>query len=38
MHGVTSLPLRHVGTYHQGDDYVVFKRFPLELWPVSALF
>lgn len=37
MHGATSLPLRYVGTYHQGDDNNVFKRFPLELWPVCPV-
>lgn len=37
MHGGTSLPLHHVGTYHQGDDNIVFKQFPLELWPVCPV-
>ena len=37
MHGATSLPLRYVGTYRQGDDNNVFKQFPLELWPVCPV-
>lgn len=37
MHGATSLPLRHMGTYHQGDDNVVFKQFSLELWPLCPV-
>ena len=37
MYGATSLPLRHMGTYHQGDDNVVFKQFSLELWPLCPV-
>lgn len=37
MYGATSLPLRHMGTYLQGDDNVVFKQFSLELWPLCPV-
>ena len=37
MHGATSLPLRHMGTYHKGDDNVVFKQFSLEFWPLCPV-
>ena len=37
MHWATSLPLCHMGTYHQGDDNIVFKQFPIELWPACPV-